>query len=167
VKLLRFFVVLLLGISVIAPLAARAQGDGGNHFPHHHVAALFGHAEEEQNDGHHQSGTMVGVEYIVQFAPRWGAGIAIESEVFDSNQNRLGIVAAPVSFFPFGRVRTFAALGIEFRERGAPKHALLRFGAGYDITLPGHISISPEAQADWVSGGTFVYVFALALGYGF
>jgi hypothetical protein len=45
--------------------------------------------------------------------------------------------------------------------------AMLRVGTGYQFSLGGHWTLAPEVQVDFVSGGAKVYVFALALGYGF
>ena len=49
-------------------------------------------------------------------------------------------------------------------SRGA---AMFRLGAGYSFHLNERWSISPEAQIDFVEGGTTVYVLAVAIGIGF
>jgi hypothetical protein len=145
-----------------------AGDDAEHHLPHNHIAFIVGHAEEEQADGHHESGKLWGVDYVRQFHEHWAWGLTFEQEGFgDSDQSRQGIFAVPVSYFVNDRWRVFAAPGIEFHGRGDPDKVLLRIGTGYEFALGKHFTISPEAQIDFIAGGTKVYVFALAVGYGF
>ncbi len=44
---------------------------------------------------------------------------------------------------------------------------MFRLGAGYEFKLGKNLTLAPEAQVDFVAGGTKVYVVAIALGYGF
>jgi len=44
---------------------------------------------------------------------------------------------------------------------------MLRLGTGYEFEIGKHFTLAPEAQVDFVAGGTKVYVIALSLGYGF
>ena len=138
-----------------------------HHLPHNHIALVAGMAFEETDDGHHEDGHLVGIEYIRQFSTHWGWGVAFESEVFDSEQKRIGVLAVPVSYFPADHWRLIAAPGIEFREPGEPDKAMFRIGAGYEFELGSHITLAAETQVDFIAGGTRVYVIALALGYGF
>jgi hypothetical protein len=142
--------------------------DGEHHLPHNHIAVIVGRAVEETADGHHENGNLWGIGYVRQFHERWGWGVAFEQEGFGENDlQRHGILAVPVSYFVNSRWRVSAGPGIEFREPGDPDKALFRVGTGYEFALGKNFAISPEVQVDFISGGTNVYVFALALGYGF
>jgi hypothetical protein len=162
-------VTLLLATSFVAfGSVSDAAEDSGHHLPHNHIALIVGHAEEEQADGHHEDGKLFGIDYIRQFHEHWAWGLTLEQEGFgDNDQARHGILAVPVSFFVNDRWRVFAAPGIEFREKGERDKALFRLGTGYSFSLGKHLSLAPEVQIDFIEGGTKVFVFALALGYGF
>lgn len=86
---------------------------------------------------------------------------------FGGHSKRHGILAIPFSYHPNKHWRLFMAPGLEFRKPGDPDKALLRVGSGYEFKIGGHFTIAPEFQIDFVAGGTKVYVFALAFGYGF
>ena len=164
-KILRAFC--LLAVTAAFSATSYAEEESGHHLPHNHIALLAGIAYEETDDGHHEDGHVVGVEYIRQFSEHWGWGVGFESEVFGNEQKRHGVLAFPISYFPGNRWRLFAAPGIEFRESGEPDKAMFRLGAGYEFELGEHFTLAPEAQVDFIAGGTKVYVIALALGYGF
>jgi hypothetical protein len=155
----------ILPILWIVSAGALAAEEG--HHPPNHIALLIGHAEEEKSDGHHESGSMVGVEYFREIHPKWRLGVAFEQETFGDNHDRAGVLALPVSYFLTRQLRLFAAPGIEFRDKGEPDKFMFRVGLGYQFDLTKRISIAPEAQVDFIAGGTQVYVFALALGFGF
>jgi hypothetical protein len=157
----------LLAATAVFSGATLAEDESGHHLPHNHIALIAGIAYEETDDGHHEDGNVAGFDYIRQFSEHWGWGVAIEQEVFGNEQKRHGILAVPVSYFPGGHWRLFAAPGIEFHERGDPDKAMFRIGASYEFSLGKHFTLAPEAQVDFVAGGTKVYVIALALGYGF
>jgi len=148
--------------------SAGAAEDDSHHEALNHVAALVGHAEEETADGHHEDGKVWGFYYLRTISEKWSLGVSFEQEGFgDNSQQRHGIVAIPVSYHINDKWRVFAAPGLEFRERGTPDEPMIRIGTGYAFSLGGHFSLTPEAQVDFIRGGTKVYVFALALGYGF
>jgi hypothetical protein len=151
----------LLSVSP-ASLADETAGDKANH-----LALIIGHAEEEQSDGHFESGSVLGLDYIRHVAHRWGLGATFEMETFGNNQKRHGILVMPVSYYPGGNWRLFAAPGVEFSEPWKPDKAILRIGASYSFHLTGRLSLAPEAQIDFVEGGSTVYVFALAFGVAF
>jgi hypothetical protein len=157
----------LLAVAAGFSDASLAEEEGGHHLPHNHIALIAGIAYEEAADGHHEDGHLVGIEYIRQFSEHWGWGVGFESEIFDNSQKRTGVLAVPISYFPGGHWRLFAAPGIEFHERGDPDKPMFRVGASYEFALGKHFTLAPEAQVDFVAGGTNVYVIALALGYGF
>ena len=157
----------LLAATAVFSGASLAEEEGGHHLPHNHIALIAGKAYEETDDGHHEDGHLVGIEYIRQFSEHWGWGVGFESEIFDNSQKRTGVLAVPISYFPTEHWRLFAAAGIEFRGRGDPDKAMFRVGASYEFSLGKHFTLAPEAQVDFVAGGTKVYVVALALGYGF
>jgi hypothetical protein len=144
-----------------------AADDEGHHVAPNHIALIAGVAFEEQADGHRENGNVVGIEYIRHMNERWRLGASFELEAFGDNHKRHGVLAFPVSYFVNHRWRLFGAPGIEFREQGEPDKVMFRLGTGYEFLLGEHWSLSPEAQIDFIAGGTNVYVFALALGYGF
>ena len=144
-----------------------AAEESGHHLPHNHVSLITGIAYEEAEDGHKEDGGVLGVDYIRQFSEKWGWGVTLETEVFGSDQKRNGVIAVPISYFVSERWRLFAAAGVEFRGRGEPDEAMFRLGAGYEFKLGNSFTLAPEAQVDFIAGGTKVYVVAIALGYGF
>jgi len=144
-----------------------AAEEGGHHLPHNHIAFIAGVIREEQADGHRERGHMLGIEYTRQFHQHWGWGVVFEQEAFDSNNNRHGILAIPVSYFPREHWRLFAAPGIEFHDHGDPNKPMFRIGTGYEFALGKHFTLAPEIQVDFIPGGITVYVTALSLGYGF
>ena len=85
----------------------------------------------------------------------------------ENDQKRHGVFAIPVSSFVNEKWRLFVAPGVEFRGKGDPDETMLRFGTGYEFDIGKHFTLAPEAQVDFIAGGTRVYVFALSLGYGF
>ena len=158
---------------VIAALAccnntSQASEDGGHHLPHNHIAFIVGRGYEETTDGHHEDGSLLGIVYARQSREHWGWGLTFEHVASrENNQKRHGVFSIPFSYFVNDRWRLFAGPGIEFRERGGPDKALLRFGTGYEFDIGKHFTLAPEAAVDFVAGGTKVYVIALSLGYGF
>jgi hypothetical protein len=144
-----------------------AADESGHHLPHNHIALFAGAAFEEQDNGHRETGKVLGLEYVRQVTEHWGLGAAFEMEVFGDSHDRLGILIVPVSYFPNERWRLLAGPGIEFHERGQKDHAVFRIGAGYEFELGKHFTLSPEAVIDFVEGGTTVYVLGFSLGYGF
>jgi hypothetical protein len=138
-----------------------------NHHQPNHIAFIAGFAFEEQADGHRQRGNVLGLEYIRRFGDSWAWGAAFELEAFGDSNKRHGVLAIPLSYFPTDNIRLFAAPGVEFRDEGEPDKPMFRLGAGYEFELTSKFSLSPEAQIDFLPGGTNVYVLALTLGYGF
>jgi len=142
--------------------------EAGHHLPHNHLALIVGHAEERLSNGHQADGKVWGLDYTRQYHEHWGWGLTIEQEGFRDNDNRRhGIVAVPVSYFISERWRVFAAPGIEFHNHGDPDEPMFRIGTGYEFALGNYLTLSPEVQVDFIPGGTRVYVFVLAFGYGF
>ena len=138
-----------------------------SHAHHNHLSLIVGLAGEEQ-DGHYENGTVVGLDYIRWLNHHWGIGATFEMETFGDNHKRHGILAVPISFRPGGgNWRLFGAPGVEFKEPWKADKAMFRLGAGYSFHLNERWSISPEAQIDFVEGGTTVYVLAVAIGIGF
>ena len=151
----------LLVAMFVSPLAGAAE------LPHHHIALIVGHAEEEQSDGERESGSVLGLEYVYKFHERWALGGVFEIETFGDNHKRHGILAVPVSFYASKHWRLFAAAGVEFSEPWKADKAMGRLGTGYEFPLgKSGWTLAPEVQVDFVEGGTRVDVFALALGYG-
>ena len=110
---------------------------------------------------------MLGLGYLRRFHEHWGVGAGFEMEVFGDNQKRHGILALSVSYFPGGGWRLFGAPGVEFSEPWKADKALIRIGVGYEFEIGKRLTLAPEAQMDFVEGGTNVFVFALAFGFGF
>jgi hypothetical protein len=163
---------LLLSTScaIVALVSVPVLATEGTEHHHHknHIALLIGHAEEEQADGHHESGAMVGVEYYRQIInEHWRIGAAFEMESFGDNHARYGVIAIPASYFFTPGWRVFVAPGMEFGEDWETTDAMIRIGTGYTFNLTERFSISPEVQVDFVEGGKEVYVLSLAFGLGF
>jgi len=163
-----FNVIWLMAAAVFSGKVSHAAEDAGHHLSHNHIAVIVGRAYEETDDGHHEDGNVVGVDYTRQFHEHWAWGLTFEQEAFGNNdQSRHGVFALPVSYFVNERWRFFAGPGIEFRGRGDPDEPMLRIGTGYEFDIGKHFTLAPEAQIDLISGGTKVYVVALSLGFGF
>ena len=165
----RFAFLTLTVWSLIHICTAHAEeSHSSEHTGHNnHLAFIVGHAEEEQSDGHHESGNLLGFEYARKTSEHWRWGLVAEAAAFGSDHDRQGILAFPVSYFPNPNWRLFAAPGIEFREPGDPEHFMFRVGGGYEFRLGNRLVVSPEVEVDFVAGGTRVFVFALAFGFGF
>lgn len=144
-----------------------ASEESGHHLPHNHIALTVGSAYEEQADGHRERGNVLGLAYVRQQTEHWGWGVAFEMESFGDNNDRLGVLVVPVSYFLNERWRLLAGPGVEFHDPGEKEHAVFRIGAGYEFKLGEHFTLAPEAVVDFVEGGTTVYVLGFALGYGF
>jgi len=157
----------LLAATAVFSGTGNAAEEGERHLPHNHISLIAGLAYEEAEDGHHEDGVVLGVDYIRQFSKKWGWGVTLETEVFGNEQTRNGVFAIPLSYFVTERLRLFAAPGIEFRGRRHPDEGMFRIGAGYEFKLDKLLTLSPEAQVDFIASGTKVYVVAIALGYGF
>jgi len=160
----------LMGLLLAAGAAVAEErgheASGGEHHSKHHLAVLIGLAYEDQ-DGHHESGNMAGVEYIYHLNHRWGVGVGAETEVFGDHHERSGILVLPVSHFR-GNWRLFGGPGAEFPDDDEEDEEwMFRLGVGYEFHLNERLTLSPEAQVDFVSGGTTVYALALALGVSF
>jgi hypothetical protein len=159
----------VLSLAVTATMSDNVlAAEGADHHHKNHIAFLVGHAEEEQEDGHHESGGMWGLEYIRQIInEHWRIGAAFEMETFGDNHDRYGILAVPVSYFVTPSWRVFVAPGVEFGESWKAEDAMVRLGTGYTFELTKRFSITPEAQVDFVEGGKQVYVLSLAFGIAF
>jgi hypothetical protein len=161
---------IVISLAIVASLSGFAHAaEGGEHHHHkNHLALLVGHAEEEQADGHHESGGMLGVEYIRQIInEHWRIGVAFEMESFGDNHERFGVLAFPVGYFITPSWRVFVAPGMEFEDAWEVEDAMIRLGTGYTFELTERFSITPEAQVDFVEGGKQVYVISLAFGLAF
>ena len=162
----RIAAIIALVLIVSAPVLA--ADDGGQHKAHlNHVAILLGTASEKQKDGHRESGGMIGIAYERRVAEKWSFAAAYEEEAFGDKTQRHSIVFVGARYELNDRWSVFGGPGVEFRKLGEREHALLRVGAAYGFDLGRGFSLSPELSIDIVAGGTRVYVFALALGYGF
>jgi hypothetical protein len=166
--MIRFPTSVVVAISLLLCFQfAKAAEDEEHHAALNHIALIAGIAYEEQADGHREDGYAMGIEYARYMSEHWRLGASFEMETFGNNQKRHGVLAVPISYFVNHRWRIFGAPGIEYRERGEPDKAMFRLGTGYEFFLGQHWILSPEAQVDFIAGGTTVYVVALALGYGF
>jgi len=155
-------------VIVLASIPVLAAEGAEHHHHKNHIALLVGHAEEEQADGHHESGAMIGIEYYRQIInDHWRIGAAFEMETFGDKHERYGVIAVPVSYFFTPSWRVFVAPGIEFGEDWETTDGMFRVGTGYTFNVTERFSISPEAQVDFVEGGKEVYVLSLAFGLGF
>ena len=121
-----------------------------------------------------------GLEYIYEFAHRWGVGGFID---YAGGSLRNMVVGLPVVYYPGGRWLLTAAPGIEFHNgRGESvedhkadahgetdeneRHFLFRVGAGYSIAIAEHYSMAPTVYLDFVKGEK-VWVYGLNFAYKF
>ena len=83
----------VLSLAVTATMSDNVlAAEGGEHHRMNHIAFLVGYAEEEQENGHHESGGMWGIEYIRQIVnEHWRIGAAFEMETFGDNHDRYGV----------------------------------------------------------------------------
>jgi opacity protein-like surface antigen len=148
---------------LIAGAPATAAEDG--HHPNH-IAFLVGNPQEVK-DGERTSGGMLGIAYERRLSERWLFTAAWEQEAFGDKTQRHTVVFAGAGYDITDHWRVFGGPGAEGRKLGERDHFLMRVGTGYHFGLRGNWTLTPELSIDFVEGGNRVYVFALALGYGF
>ena len=141
-----------------------AAGDDGHHA--NHVALLVGNPQEVK-DGERTSGGMLGIAYERALSDRWSFMAAWEQEAFGDKTKRHTVIFAGAAYSISNHWSVFSGPGGEGRNLGERDHFLFRLGTGYEFALKGGFSLAPEFSIDFVDDGTRVYVFALALGYGF
>ena len=176
------FSTFVLALSLAAPglLSAQQershrQGAAGSeehsaHFHPNHIAVFAGATTElKEAKGSHFT---LGVDYVRRFGSvgQWGLGGFGEVIFHDEHEWLFG---AAGYFFPLRSLWVQAASGVEFYKEGHGTHEstetktsfLLRFGAGYQIDLPG-FSVTPLALLDLVRN-TETLVWGVSLGKGF
>ena len=153
-----------LVLTVLAP-SALAAGDGAHHHKNH-IALILGAAQEVE-EGDTSSGGVLGVAYERKLSDQWYFAAAWEQEAFGDKANRHTVVFAGALYGITDRWSVYGGPGLEGKERGELDHFVVRVGTGYTFPLSDRFSLKPEFTIDFVEGGTQVYVFALALGYGF
>ena len=164
-------VLLLTGPSLL--LAQHAHEEDTSHRTHfhaNHVAGFVG-ATSELKEGKKTHFTL-GVDYVRRFGGvgQWGVGGFGEVIFHEPTEWLFG---AAGYFYPTPSLWIQAGGGVEFyddshgtTEQGETKASfLLRFGAGYQIELPG-LSVTPLALLDLVRG-TESLVWGISVGKGF
>ena len=161
--LLRIFCIVaaacLLGPSVVWS----AEEPGHVKLPHHHLSVFAGGGVETESGHSSRAGFAVGLAYEYRFHEKWGIGAAVEA--LGQNTLRDSAVAFPVSFHLTERWRIFAGPGVEFTDH--ENEFLIRTGVGYEFPLTGNWTIAPEFVADFIEGGTRIFIGGVALGYEF
>lgn len=160
----RFGIGLIAVLLTSVSLPAHASGDDSHHL--NHLALLVGNPQEVK-DGERTSGGMLGLAYERQLSDRWSFAAAWEQEAFDDKTKRHTVIFAGASYEITDRWSVFGGPGGEGRNLGERDHFLVRLGTGYSFHLKSNFSLVPELSIDFVDDGTRVYVFALALGFGF
>ena len=145
-------------------------GSQGAHFHPNHVAAFAGATTELR--GSKKTHFTLGADYVRRFGARgqWGVGGFGEVIFHDPTEWLFG---AAGYFFPTHALWIQAATGVEFYQSGhggdepteTKVSALLRFGAGYSIELPG-FTLTPVALLDLVRD-TEALVWGVSIGKGF
>lgn len=160
------FLQLLFALTILlgATEATCAEDDHGHH--KNHVALLVGNPQEVK-DGERTSGGMLGLAYERRLNDRWNFIAAWEQEAFGDRTARHAIIFAGATYGITDNWLVFGGPGAEGRKLGERDHFLVRVGTTYKIHLKGGFSLAPELSIDFVDDGTRVYVFAIALGYGF
>jgi hypothetical protein len=163
----------LYRIAAIAAVAGCFSGSSSpaiaaedEHHHDHHIAFLVGNPQEVK-DGERVSGGMLGVAYERRVSERRNFAAAYEHEAFGDRTQRQAIIFVGASYKLTDKRSIFAGPGAEGRKPRQHDHFLIRFGTGYHFNLGKGFSLAPESSVDFVEGGTRVYVFALALDYGF
>ena len=149
---------------ILCPSVAwSAEETGHGRLPRHHLA-LFGGGGVETESGHSsRAGFAFGLAYEYRFHENWGIGAAVDA--LGQNTMRDSAVAVPVSFHPTEQWRLFAGPGVEFTDQ--KNKFLIRMGVGYEIPLTDNWTLAPEFVADFMEGGSRLFVGGLALGYDF
>jgi len=149
-----FSVFVLIGADV------QANEESSGHAKRHHLAVFAG-AGFEQEDGHSENGSALGIKYEFLFSESWNVGVDLE-KLYGSETDRSIIVAIPISFHINENWSIFMGPGYEFH--GKKDKALIRTGAAYHWELKDGWSLSPEVIADFLEGGAKTYVAGLSIG---
>ncbi len=131
--------------------------------PHHHLALFAGGGVEIEGGHSDRAGFAFGLAYEYRFHENWGIGAAVDA--LGQNTTRNSAVAIPVSFHPTEHWRLFAGPGVEFTDH--ENELFFRVGVGYEIPLTGNWTLAPEFVADFIEGGTKIFIGGVALGYEF
>jgi hypothetical protein len=154
-------VAVLLGLAASNSLADEESGH--HELPHNHIALFAGIGFENDGNDHEESGTVLGLEYELQYHEKWGIGFDIE-KLYGDDTKRSWVAVFPFSYHPNEQWRFFAGPGI---ESGDHDKFLMRFGVGYEIPFAEKWIVSPEFLLDMVEGGAVTAVLGVSIGFGF
>lgn len=147
---------------VLLPGSGRAsdEGHGDGHSLHrHHVAVLGGAAFKDS-----KSAAVLGADYIFSVTPSFGLGVAYEETFGDFELQALFVSAG---FRPGGGpLKLGVGVGIERKLGHHENKGIVFLSAGYDFPV-GRLTLSPEANLDFVEGGARVFSVGLGVGLGF
>lgn len=154
-----------LSLAALTGAAGYASAAENGHHPNQ-IFFLAGNPQEVK-DGERTSGGMLGIAYERRLSDRWNFMAAWEQEAFGDRTKRQMVIFAGAAYGITDHWAVFGGPGVEGRKLGERDYFLFRLGTGYEFALKGSLSLTPELSIDFVDDGTRVYVFALALGYGF
>lgn len=156
---------LVLAVLALAslPSAGRASDEGGHdvgsHHHRHHVAVLGGVALEGS-----ETAAVLGADYSFHIVPSFGLGVAYE-ETFGDFELQAFFVSA--GFRPGGGpLKLGAGVGVERKLKDGKRKGIVFLSGGYDFHV-GRITLTPEANLDFVEGGARVFSVGLGVGLGF
>ena len=164
-------VLLLVGPKLLSAQQSHEEGASNSaHFHPNHLAAFAGATTELKEGG--KTHFTLAVDYVRRFGARgqWGVGGFGEVIFHDPTEWLFG---AAGYFFPVASLWVQAGTGVEFYQAGhggdepaeTKASVLLRFGAGYNIELPG-FTLTPVALLDLVRD-TEALVWGISVGRGF
>ncbi len=162
---------LLAGPKLLSAQQSHEEGASNSaHFHPNHAAAFVGATSELR--GSKKTHFTLGADYVRRFGARgqWGVGGFAEVIFHEPTEWLFG---ASGYFFPTHALWIQAAGGVEFYQGGhggdepaeTKASFLLRFGAGYNIELPG-FTLTPVALLDLVRD-TETLVWGVSVGKGF
>ena len=165
-------IVLLLAVpKLLSAQQAHEEGAShGAHFHPNHVAGFIGATSELR--GSKKTHFTLGTDYVRRFGSSGQFGVGGFAEVIFHDPTEW-LFGAAGYFFPTRALWLQAASGVEFYQSGhggdEPAETkvsfLLRFGAGYNIELPG-FTLTPVALLDLVRD-TEALVWGISVGRGF
>ena len=150
----------LLVLVLYSAVAGAAEENGHHAVPHHHINVFAGLGVETKRDHADEEGFAIGIGYEYRFHQNWGIGLALEGLGQDTVRDVVLVV--PVSLHPGGHWRLVTGPGYEFTE--TKDKALWRFQAGYEFSMGGDWTLSPELIGDFIEGGAITWIGGIAIG---
>jgi hypothetical protein len=159
----RMLTVVLFAASLIFPISAYAQEEGGA--GDKHLALFLGGGEEKGSSGERHSAKAQGLIFEYRITDIWGVGAAFERLDVHAEANH--VIVIPVSYRFGGGFRAFAGPGYEFKAHGDEDKAIFRLGLSYSFEINESWGIAPEAVYDMLDGHGNTWLAGIAIEYRF